>query len=122
MKNTLYVLSYAKSTSWAKTTQIEKKMKPVAVVIVKLCQSEDISQLPSQSISRNIFRLILTFLKAYFVVTNTAPLLSGKNCGWFLGDIILWACLLLRGPYYVIHLLVKLCDNNIRCVLIIISF
>jgi len=44
MKNALYILRYAKSTSWAKVTSNNEKIKCVALVIVELRWSEGIRE------------------------------------------------------------------------------
>ena len=44
MKNALYVLWYAKSTSRAESTSKIEKIKPVALAVIELCLSEGISQ------------------------------------------------------------------------------
>jgi len=38
----------AKGTSWAKATLNSKKVKPIALAFVELCESEGIRQLVSQ--------------------------------------------------------------------------
>ena len=50
MKNALYVLRYAKSTSLAEVTSDSEKIKPVALAVVELPLSEGISQLVENSI------------------------------------------------------------------------
>jgi len=44
MKNALMFSGMAKGTSWAKTTLNSKKIKPVALLIVELRESEGIRQ------------------------------------------------------------------------------
>ena len=43
-----------KGTSWAKVTSNSEKLKPVALAVIKLCLSEGISQLLSQSLENSI--------------------------------------------------------------------
>jgi len=50
MKNTLYVQWYGKGTSQAEALN-SKKIKPIALAIVELRESEGISQAVSQSVS-----------------------------------------------------------------------
>jgi len=52
MKNVLYVLRCAKSTFRDKATLNNKKIKPIALAVIKLCLSEGIRQLVSQSVSQ----------------------------------------------------------------------
>ena len=52
MKNALYILRYAKGTSWAEVTSNSEKIKPVALAIIKLHLSEGINQSGSQSVSQ----------------------------------------------------------------------
>jgi len=47
MKNALHVQRYAKGTSQAEVTLNSEKIKPVALAIVELCESEGIRQLVS---------------------------------------------------------------------------
>ena len=54
MKNALYILQYAKGTSPAKVTSNSEKIKPVALAIIELRLSEDISQSVSQSGSQSV--------------------------------------------------------------------
>jgi len=44
MKNALHVQWYSKDTSRAEATSNSKKIKPVALAIAELCESESISQ------------------------------------------------------------------------------
>ena len=53
MKNELCVLRYAKSTCRAEGTSNSEKIKPVALVIIKLCLSEGISQSVTQSVENS---------------------------------------------------------------------
>ena len=50
MKNTLYVLRYAKRHLQAEATLNSEKIKPIALAIVKLHLSEDISQSVKNSV------------------------------------------------------------------------
>ena len=54
MKNVLYVVWYAKSTSLAEKTFNSEKIKPVALAVIELCLSEGISQSVSQSLENYI--------------------------------------------------------------------
>jgi len=47
MKSALYYSGMVKGTSWAGATLNSKKIKPVALAIVELCESESIRQLVS---------------------------------------------------------------------------
>jgi len=68
LKNALYILRYAKGTSRAEATLNREKFKPVALSIMELCQSEGISLLVSQTVSRNFFfKFRGNFLKAFWV-------------------------------------------------------
>jgi len=53
MKNALHVQQYGKSTSWAEAMNSEK-IKPVALAIVELCESEGIRQAGSQSVENSV--------------------------------------------------------------------
>ena len=44
MKNTLHILWYAKSTSWAEATSNNEKIKPVALANIELCLSDSINK------------------------------------------------------------------------------
>jgi len=48
IKNVLYILQYAKGTSWAKATSKSEKIQPLDLVIVELYWSEGIRQLVSR--------------------------------------------------------------------------
>ena len=52
MKNTMYILRYAKRISRANALSNSKKITPVVLTIIELCLSEDISQSVSQSVSQ----------------------------------------------------------------------
>jgi len=51
MKNTLYAQWHGKGTSRAEATSKSEKIKSVALPIVELCESEDISQSVRQLVS-----------------------------------------------------------------------
>ena len=54
MKNTFYILCYAKRHSWAEVTSNSEKIKLVTLVVIELHLSEGISQLLSQSVSQSV--------------------------------------------------------------------
>jgi len=56
LKKALYVLQYTKSTSQADAMSNSDKIKPVALAIIKLCLSEDISTV-SQSVENSVKNL-----------------------------------------------------------------
>ena len=53
MKNALYILRYAKSTSWAKAMSNSEKPKH-ALAIIELLLSENISQSVTQSVENSV--------------------------------------------------------------------
>ena len=54
MKNTLYVLRYAKRQLSAEATSNSEKIKLIALVVIELHLSEGISQLLSQSVENSV--------------------------------------------------------------------
>ena len=52
MKNVLYVLWYAKGTSWANATLNSEIIKPISLAVFELCLSEGINQSVTQSVCR----------------------------------------------------------------------
>ena len=56
-----------KRTSRDEATSNSEKIKPVALAVIKLCLSEGISQLLSQSVEKQIFKFRSKLLKAFRV-------------------------------------------------------
>ena len=84
MKNALYVLQYAKSTSWVEATLNNEKIKPVALAVIELCLSEGISQSGSQSVEYSVMFLKFqsNLLKAFEVNLKVCLglILSNQYC------------------------------------------
>ena len=107
-----------KGTSRAEATSNSEKIKPVALAVIELRQSEGIrqlvSQLVSQSVSqqkiplhKNFLKFRSNFLKAFRVdlkawlyLTNTTPSSSGKIEVGFRVILLRGPRLLLCRPYY----------------------
>ena len=61
-----------KGTSWDEVTSNSEKIKPVALAVIELCLSEDISQLLSRSVENSVnyyffFKFRSNLLKAFQV-------------------------------------------------------
>ena len=71
-----------KGTSQAEATSNSEKIKPIALVVIKLCLSEGISQSGSQSVKIPLNKLFLNFhsnlLKAFWV--NLKAFLPNQYC------------------------------------------
>jgi len=89
--------SKAKGTSQAEATSNIKKIKPIALAIFKLCESEGLSQLGSWlensvkyflNLRSNFLKVFRVNLKVFMSLTNTAPSSSRKIVIDFLVNLL----------------------------------